>query len=103
MVMDETVAKPETFGMRPGWSGGVMGMMTVVRVLPEEMYDKVMALVGEKKQASAGSRLTVMGGWFNGAGLGSLFCGRDNQARLFRLDRLLRTRSAKEEGRLPGR
>ena len=53
MVMDETVAKPETYGMRPGWSGGVMGMMTVVRVLPEDMYDKVMALVQEKKQASA--------------------------------------------------
>ncbi len=53
MTMDEMVAKPETYGMRPGWSGGVMGMMTVVRVLPEEMYNKVMALVGEKKQASA--------------------------------------------------
>ncbi len=50
MVMDETVAKPETFGMRSGWSGGVMGMMTVVRVLPEEMYDKVTALMRERDE-----------------------------------------------------
>ncbi len=53
MTMDDVVAKPETYGMRPGWSGGVMGMMTVVRVLPEEMYEKVMTLVheGSKKQS----------------------------------------------------
>ena len=33
MVMDDMVAKPETYGLRPGWSGGTMGMMTIVRVL----------------------------------------------------------------------
>ncbi len=33
MVMDDMVAKPETHGLRPGWSGGTMGMMTIVRVL----------------------------------------------------------------------
>ena len=33
MVMDDLVAKPETYGLRKGWSGGTMGMMTIVRVL----------------------------------------------------------------------
>ncbi len=50
MTMDEMVAKPETYGLRPGWSGGVMGMMTLVRVLPEEMYEKVRALVREGRK-----------------------------------------------------
>ena len=47
MTMDEMVQKPETHGLRPGWTGAMMGMMTLVRVLPEEMYEKVMALVRE--------------------------------------------------------
>ncbi len=44
MPMDEMFAKPETYGLRKGWSGGVMGMMTLVRVLPPELYDKIMEL-----------------------------------------------------------
>jgi hypothetical protein len=44
MVMDEMVAKPETFGLRPGWSGGTMGMMTIVRVLKPELFDQIQAL-----------------------------------------------------------
>ena len=44
MAMDEMVEKPENYGLRPGWSGFVQGMMTFLRVLPPEMYDKVMAL-----------------------------------------------------------
>ena len=44
MVMDEEVAKPETTGLRPGWSGSMMGMMTLVRVLPPDLYDKIMNL-----------------------------------------------------------
>lgn len=47
MVMDEMVAKPETYGMRRGWSGGTMGMMTVVRVLEPQMFDKIQALKAE--------------------------------------------------------
>lgn len=42
--MDEAVAKPETTGMRPGWSGGVMGMTTVVRVLKPEAYEGIRLL-----------------------------------------------------------
>lgn len=45
MPMDEMFAdKPENFGLRKGWSGAMMGMMTLVRVVPEEVYDKIMDL-----------------------------------------------------------
>ncbi|MBI4485376.1 MAG: copper oxidase [Acidobacteria bacterium] len=47
MVMDDLVAKPETYGMRPGWSGGTQGMMTVVRVLEPELFDRIQALKAE--------------------------------------------------------
>ncbi len=45
MPMDDAVAKPETAGMRRGWSGGVMGMSTVVRVLPIEQYEGIQRLL----------------------------------------------------------
>ena len=44
MAMDAMVAKPETHGMRPTWSGGSMGMMTILRVLEDDLYDEVEAL-----------------------------------------------------------
>jgi FtsP/CotA-like multicopper oxidase with cupredoxin domain len=53
MVMDDLVAKPETYGMRPGWSGGMMGMMTVVRVLQPEMFDKIQELKAEQARKAA--------------------------------------------------
>lgn len=52
MAMDELVAKPETYGMRPGWSGGTMGMMTVVRVLKPEIFDKISELKAQQTKAS---------------------------------------------------
>jgi manganese oxidase len=55
MVMDDLVAKPETYGMRRGWSGGTMGMMTVVRVLEPALFDKIQALKAEQSQ-KAGQR-----------------------------------------------
>ena len=45
--MDEMVAKPETYGLRAGWSGGTMGMMTIVRVLRPELFDRIEALKAE--------------------------------------------------------
>ena len=39
--------KPETRGMRNGWFEGVEGLMTVVRVLPPDLYDKVVSGKGE--------------------------------------------------------
>jgi hypothetical protein len=37
------VSVPLTRGMRRNWPIGVMAMMTVVRVLPDELYDKVVS------------------------------------------------------------
>ena len=48
MAMDAMVDKPENFGLRPGWSGFMAGMMTFVRVLPPDKYDQIMEL--RKKQ-----------------------------------------------------
>jgi hypothetical protein len=42
MAMDQMVDKPETVGLRPGWSGFMAGMMTFVRVLPQGKYDQIM-------------------------------------------------------------
>jgi hypothetical protein len=44
MAMDEDVAKPETFGLPPGWSGYMGGMMTLIRVLPPPLYDRILEL-----------------------------------------------------------
>src|SRR5881397_1365483 len=48
MGMDEVVAKPETYGLPKNWSAGMMGMMTMVRVLPEKEYEAIVA----RKKAS---------------------------------------------------
>jgi FtsP/CotA-like multicopper oxidase with cupredoxin domain len=53
MVMDDMVAKPETYGLRPGWSGGTMGMMTIVRVLKPELFDKIQELKAEQARRQA--------------------------------------------------
>jgi manganese oxidase len=42
MAMDNMVKKPENYGLKPGWSGFMQGMMTFVRVLPPDKYEKVM-------------------------------------------------------------
>jgi FtsP/CotA-like multicopper oxidase with cupredoxin domain len=44
MGMDEVVEKPETYGLPKNWSAGMMGMMTMIRVLPEKEYDAILAL-----------------------------------------------------------
>jgi hypothetical protein len=44
MAMDDEVAKPETHGLRPSWTGGMMGMMTLLRVLHPEKYEEILAL-----------------------------------------------------------
>ncbi|HZS71981.1 MAG TPA: copper oxidase [Candidatus Acidoferrum sp.] len=52
MAMDEVVAKPETHGLPENWSAGMMGMMTMVRVLPDHEYEEIMSL--KRQAASAG-------------------------------------------------
>jgi len=42
MGMDEAVAKPENNGLPRNWSAMMMGMMTLVRVLPPDLYERVM-------------------------------------------------------------
>ena len=44
MAMDQMVDKPENFRLRTGWSGFMAGMMTFVRVLPQDKYDQIMEL-----------------------------------------------------------
>lgn len=56
MAMDKAVEKPETYGLPPGWSGFAGGMMTLVRVMPPDQYDKIMALKAQRRpQTSKGS------------------------------------------------
>lgn len=49
MPMDEIVARPETHGLPPNWSAGMMGMMTMVRVLPDDQYNEIQRLIREHK------------------------------------------------------
>jgi manganese oxidase len=44
--------KRETRGMRRDWYTGLEGLMTVVRVLPPDLYDAVMS---DKGEVSAGA------------------------------------------------
>lgn len=41
--------KPENYKLRQGWTGAMMGMMTLIRVLPPKLYDEIMAM---KQRAS---------------------------------------------------
>ena len=50
MNMDHMVDKPENYGLPPGWSENMQGMMTFVRVLPPAQYDEVMRQVAAGKQ-----------------------------------------------------
>lgn len=49
MTMDEEVARPETSWLPVGWTGSMMGMMSLVRVLPPEKYERMLALIKEGK------------------------------------------------------
>ena len=52
MGMDEAVAKPETYGLPRNWTAGMMGMMTLIRVLPDKEYDEIMARKSQPAQQS---------------------------------------------------
>jgi manganese oxidase len=52
MAMDAAVAKPETYGLRPGWSGYMQGMMTLIRVLPPAQYDHIVNLRENQRTAN---------------------------------------------------
>lgn len=45
MAMDDSIPqKPENLGLRKGWTASMMGMMTLVRIVTPEVYDKIMDL-----------------------------------------------------------
>ena len=48
MGMDDAVEKPESFGLPKNWSAGMMGMMTMVRVLPDKDYDEIQTRIRER-------------------------------------------------------
>ncbi|MDQ6664510.1 MAG: multicopper oxidase domain-containing protein, partial [Acidobacteriota bacterium] len=50
MAMDKDVEKPETYGLPPNWSGFVGGMMTLVRVMAPDQYDKIIALKDQRQK-----------------------------------------------------
>jgi manganese oxidase len=45
MNMDAMVATPANAGLLPGWSAQMQGMMTLLRVLPQPEYDRMMAAI----------------------------------------------------------
>jgi manganese oxidase len=51
MGMDELLQKPETHGLPRNWSAGMMGMMTMVRVLPAKEFTEIAGM--KKSQAHA--------------------------------------------------
>ena len=51
MPMDQAVTKPETHGLAANWTAGMMGMMSLVRVLPPDKYDEIVAMRGQPMPA----------------------------------------------------
>jgi hypothetical protein len=51
MTMDAAVERPENYGLRPGWSGYMQGMMTFVRVLEPDRYDDVLSRMKQAKRS----------------------------------------------------
>jgi FtsP/CotA-like multicopper oxidase with cupredoxin domain len=45
MNMDAMVATPANAGLLPGWSAQMQGMMTLIRVMPQPEYDRIMAAI----------------------------------------------------------
>jgi Putative multicopper oxidases len=50
MVMDEMFVKPETYGLRAGWTGGMQGMMTLVRVVEPDLYAEIQRRRAQQSQ-----------------------------------------------------
>ncbi len=50
MQMDALVERPENLGLRPNWTRFMQGMMTFVRVLPPEQYDRVVGAMAQARR-----------------------------------------------------
>ncbi|MHB8972076.1 MAG: multicopper oxidase family protein [Pirellulaceae bacterium] len=55
--MARVEGRREAMGMRPGWSMGVEGLSTVVRVLPPEMYEKITGDTGHEGRMPGHSKM----------------------------------------------
>jgi hypothetical protein len=55
MVMDEMFVKPETYGLRKGWTASMQGMMTLVRVVEPHLYDEIQRLRADQNRKEARS------------------------------------------------
>jgi hypothetical protein len=53
MVEDDAYRTPETYGLRAGWTGGMMGMMTLVRVLEPALWDEIQRRKDRQAQKAA--------------------------------------------------
>ena len=51
MMMDAAVDRPENYGLKPGWSGYMQGMMTFVRVLEPDKYEDVISRMKQAKRS----------------------------------------------------
>ncbi len=49
MEMDDAVKKPENLGLPLGWSAFMQGMMTLVRVLPPDEYEKMQKMIQQNR------------------------------------------------------
>jgi FtsP/CotA-like multicopper oxidase with cupredoxin domain len=57
MVQDDLYRdKPETHGLRPSWTAGMMGMMTMIRVLPLEKWQEIEKLKAGNLAVGNGAR-----------------------------------------------
>ncbi len=54
MSMDAKVERPQNYGLRPGWSGFMQGMMSFVRVLPPAEYEQVVERIRQGQSADTG-------------------------------------------------
>lgn len=52
MAMDALVKRPENLGLNANWSRFMQGMMTFVRVLPPEQYERVTTAMRDAKRAN---------------------------------------------------
>ena len=62
MPMDEMFVSPETHRLRKGWTAAMMGMMTLVRVVPDDLYDEIQELKNQQAQAAASAGRDEIGG-----------------------------------------
>ncbi|HEY3990632.1 MAG TPA: copper oxidase [Acidobacteriaceae bacterium] len=56
MNMDAMVATPANAGLLPGWSAQMQGMMTLLRVMPQPAYDRMMQTIRNGQSSMSGQK-----------------------------------------------